>query len=285
MAGSFAKISSVYGHRKKIIMEEKKVAIGGVEVNYKVAGEGRPVLILHGWGGSSDSWLKVQEILSEKGFRVLSLDLPGFGKSSDPSHFWNIDDYISLLLKFAEKTGLEKFSLVGHSFGGGLAVKFCAEYPEKIEKMVIAGAAIFRSPKRLNWRQKISLSLARSGALLKGIPLAERTFYPFFRSFVYRFAGVHDYQRANEVMKATFANINKEDLSGCLARIKRPVLIVWGRKDKSTPISDAFAIQKAIPGSQIKIIEEAGHSPHLTQPKITADLIFDFLNKKTIPFG
>jgi len=258
-------------------MREEKVAIGGVEVNYKIAGKGQPVLILHGWGGSSDSWVKVQEILAQKKMQVISLDLPGFGKSSDPSRAWDINDYISLLLKFSEKTGLEKFSIVGHSFGGGLAVKLAAEHSERIEKLILTGAAVFRSPKRLNWRQKTSLFLASSGALLKGIPLIDKTIYPFFRRFVYHFAGVHDYQRANEVMKATFRKINKEDLGVCLPLIKKPVLIIWGKKDRSTPVNDAFAIQKLVPDSKIKIIEGAGHSPHLDQPEILAGLIADFI--------
>ncbi|MFA5747210.1 MAG: alpha/beta hydrolase [Candidatus Paceibacterota bacterium] len=261
-------------------MEEKKVAIGGVEVNYKVEGEGRPVLILHGWGGSSDSWLKVQEILAGKGFRVLSLDLPGFGKSSDPSHSWNIDDYISLLLKFVEKTGLENFSLVGHSFGGGLAIKLAADHPELVEKLAITGAAVFRSPKRLNWRQRTSLFLARSGALLKGIPLADKTVYPFVRRFVYRFAGVSDYQKANEVMRATFRRVNGEDLGKYLPSIKKPVFVIWGGRDRTTPPADAFAIQKAIPGSWIKVIEGSGHSPHLSHPELLAGLLAGFIAKR-----
>ena len=265
-------------------MKEEKIAIDGLEINYKVAGQGEPLLIWHGWGGSSDSWQKVQEILA-RNFQVISLDLPGFGKSSNPPHPWKTGDYLVILLKLAEKLSLESFYLAGHSFGGGLAAKFSAENPQKVKALVRTGAAIFRSKKRLNWRQRTASFLAKIGSAFEKIPLIGKSLYPLARRFLYRFAGVHDYNRASGVMKETFKNIISEDLSSYLPQIKAPTLILWGKEDRSTPLEDAFAMQKIISGSQLKVIGKANHSPHLTQPETTADLISKFFNKKTISFG
>ncbi|MFA5743153.1 MAG: alpha/beta hydrolase [Candidatus Paceibacterota bacterium] len=265
-------------------MKEEKIVIDGLDISYKIAGQGEPLLIWHGWGGSSDSWQKVQEILS-RNFQVISLDLPGFGKSSNPPQPWKTDDYLNILLKFAEQIGLKGFYLVGHSFGGGLAAKFSAQNPQKVRALVLTGAAIFRSKKRLNWRQKIASGLTKVGSVFEKMPLIGKSLYPLARRFIYRFAGVHDYSRASGVMKETFKNIISEDLSDCLPQIKSPTLILWGKEDKSTPLEEAFAIQKLIPNSQIKVIEKANHSPHLTQPETTAESIFSFFNKKTLPFG
>ena len=75
-------------------MTEKKLLINDLEANYKISGEGQLVLILHGWGGSSVSWLLVQKILTEKGFKVIIPDFPGFGKSTTPQKPWTVDDYV-----------------------------------------------------------------------------------------------------------------------------------------------------------------------------------------------
>lgn len=257
-------------------MKEEKIVISGIDINYKIAGQGEPLLILHGWGGSSDSWQKVQEILAND-FQVISLDLPGFGKSSVPPFIWNIDNYSAFLSDFVGKIGLENFYLLGHSFGGGLSAKFSADNPQKIKALILTGAAIFRSKKRLNWRQKIASGLAKLGLAFKKIPLVGESLYPLARRLIYRFAGVRDYSRATGVMKETFKNIINEDLSGYLAQIKTPTFILWGEKDKSTPLQDAFAAQKLIKGSRLEIIKEANHSLHLAQPEKLAGLIRRFI--------
>ncbi|MFA5249666.1 MAG: alpha/beta hydrolase [Candidatus Paceibacterota bacterium] len=258
-------------------MQEKKIIINDVEINYKTAGEGKPLLIWHGWGGSSDSWVKVQDVLAQKGLQVISLDLPGFGKSSNPPQPWGTAEYLDLLLKFIQKIGLENFFLLGHSFGGGLSAKFTALYPQKVKALVIVGAAIFRGKKRLSPRQKIASAIAKLGSFFAKVPLAGKL-YPMARRILYRFAGTSDYYKANEVMKKTFVKVNAEDLGECLPMIKAPSLVIWGRCDRSVPVQDAFEANKLISNSKIKIIEGGNHSPHLNQPELTSQLIAEFLS-------
>ncbi|MEA3292985.1 MAG: alpha/beta hydrolase, partial [Patescibacteria group bacterium] len=115
-------------------MEEKKIFINGLKINYKIAGEGQLILILHGWGGSSDSWVEVIKILSNQGYKIICPDLPGFGKTQKPNYSWELGDYRNFVKKFIENLNLEKFYLLGHSFGGAIAVKFSSIFPEKTEK-------------------------------------------------------------------------------------------------------------------------------------------------------
>jgi len=122
-------------------MTEEEILINGIKVNYKIAGEGPAILVLHGWGGSSDSWLAFQGILAEKGYKVVVLDFPGFGKSVTPPQPWNLDDYTSFVLDFAEKLGLEQFFLVGHSFGGRISIKFVIKHPQKVKKLILCDSA------------------------------------------------------------------------------------------------------------------------------------------------
>ena len=190
---------------------EEKILIDDLKINYKILGEGKPLLILHGWGGSSDSWISVQEILSKKGYEVVCPDLPGFGKSSNPSKGWDNDDYIDFILKFTEKIGFKNFSLLGHSFGGGLATKFTVKHPERVKSLILCDAAIIRDKKRLTLRQKFANFLAKIGNIFFSAPFFEKNFYPFARKIVYKIAGVQDYYLAKGTMKETIKKVFKED--------------------------------------------------------------------------
>ena len=81
-------------------MTEEKLLINDLEANYKISGDGQLILILHGWGGSSDSWNEVQKILTEKGFKIIVPDFPGFEKSKSPKEAWEVSDYVQWLKNF-----------------------------------------------------------------------------------------------------------------------------------------------------------------------------------------
>ena len=118
--------------------------INGLKINYRIIGEGKPFLILHGWGSQSAKWQKVGELLTSKGLKVIIPDLPGFGESEKPKTVWNLDDYCNFVREFIDFLNLDKFYLLGHSFGGALAVKCSLRFPEKIDKLFLVGAACVR---------------------------------------------------------------------------------------------------------------------------------------------
>ena len=122
-------------------MREEKISINDLNINYKIAGSGPAVLILHGWGGSSDSWEKIQKILSERNYSIICPDLPGFGKSQTPLSPWTLQDYIHFVLKFAENLHLNSFYLIGHSFGGRIAVKMAVNHSSMIKKLILCDPA------------------------------------------------------------------------------------------------------------------------------------------------
>jgi pimeloyl-ACP methyl ester carboxylesterase len=121
-------------------MEEKTLEINGIRIFVRIKGQGEPLLILHGWGIGLSSWVDVQDELS-KYFQVITLDLPGFGKSDFPPKGWEVGDYVQFVLDFADLLGIDKFYLMGQSFGGRICIKLAAQYPERVMKLILVDSA------------------------------------------------------------------------------------------------------------------------------------------------
>ncbi|MFA7169912.1 MAG: alpha/beta hydrolase [Candidatus Paceibacterota bacterium] len=257
----------------------KEIKIQGLKIKYKQKGKGTPILILHGWGGSSESWGKVIDIIAENKYMVICPDLPGFGESDNPEEPWTVNRYICFVLEFLKALEIDEFILLGHSFGGGLSTKITAEHPRIVQKLILCNAAVVRAKERLNIRQKVAKTSAH---IMK--PFLSNHFYkekiqPKLRPVIYKIAGNYDYFSANETMKETFKKVFAEDLRAYAGYIKKPTLIIWGEKDKITPLEDAYTIKNIIDGSELDIIENVGHAPHLKKPEEISDLIIQFLNK------
>lgn len=259
-------------------MEEKVIIINGSPANYKTFGEGKPVLILHGWGGKSDSWISVGELLAESGFKAIIPDLPGFGKSEEPKTSWTVDDYFKFAEKFTAILGLEKFHLLGHSFGGGLSLMYAARNREKVQSLTLCDSAVIRK-ERLSFRQAAAKKMALAKKVFVKLPFFA-TILPLGQKIVYKIAGVQDYRLATPVMKETFNKIIAQDLQKYAALVAIPVLIVWGEKDKTTPVEDAYTLQHLMPGSSLKIVENAAHNPHRQNPEKLVKIIVDFIKTK-----
>ncbi|MDD5569376.1 MAG: alpha/beta hydrolase, partial [Candidatus Pacebacteria bacterium] len=170
-------------------IKDKKIIIIGLETTYTDVGSGEAVLIMHGWAASSAYWKDISIMLAEKGFRAVALDLPGFGGTSAPNSVWSLNDYADFVDSFTGEIGLNRFHLLGHSFGGALAMKMSVREPGKISKLILCDAAAIRG-ERLNLRQKISKFLANIGSKLVS---STSPFYKIAEKLAYRFAGSYDY--------------------------------------------------------------------------------------------
>jgi len=262
---------------------EKEIIVDNLKINYREQGEGKTILILPGWGRGSESWLKVMDNLSANGFRIICLDLPGFGKSDIPLNVWGVKDYAFFVKKFIDALNIKDFFIVSHSFGGGLAVKLLADFAQKTEKLILIAPAIIRIRERIKPRQKIKSFL--TGLIKKIFPekLIQKIInFPFLAKVFYRILGSYDYYISiikSPIMKETFKKIIKEDLVGCLTGVKVPTLIIWGKKDTALPVDDAYRIKEKIDGAEIALMENADHTPYHNYPEELARLIIDFLKK------
>jgi len=241
-------------------MEEKEILIDDLKINYKIAGEGPAILILHGWGSCAKNWYRVQKLLEKEGIKVFVPDLPGFGDNPLPAKSWSIDDYVHWLRNYCEKQNLSQIFLLGHSFGGSLAVKFVLKYPEKIKKLFLVAPAIIR---RKTLKKEIIKKTAKIFPFLPG----------FIKKIIYRKIIKSDYPLEAGTMRETYLKIIGENIFPHLSGIKVPTMIIWGQNDRVTPLFDAYLIKKEIPNSEIKIIEKAGHRINSEVPEKLVETI------------
>ena len=254
----------------KKMMVEKKFTVKNLKVNYKIIGRtGPPIIILHGWGSSSDKLQNVGELLTDK-FNIIIPDLPGFGKSQKPESAWNLDDYVEWLNEFTDKvTELNKsFYLLGHSFGGALAVKFTIRYNQKVERLFLVAAACIR---------KKTIKKQAFGRISKFVKIFDfLPFYSLIKKTFYKFVvGSSDYIRVQGVMKETFLKAVSEDLSQKLLFVKVPTVIIWGDKDDTTLVEDAHFINGKIENSKLIIIPGTDHNLEQKVPEILSEKIMD----------
>lgn len=251
-------------------MIDKEITVKDLKIGYKVFGSGKPVLILHGWGSNSERWQKVSELLAEKNFQIVVPDLPGFGKSEMPKVAWSLDNYVEWLVDFSQTvTELnDNFYLVGHSFGGALAVKFAIRHNQKVKKLFLVSAACVRTNTLI---KKIFYRISKIIKVFSFMP-----FYPQFRKVIYRFIiKKSDYLKQEGIMKETYLKVILDDLSYKLIFIKVPTTIIWGDKDTLTPLEQAHFINKKIPHSKLIIIAGADHSLNIKVPETLSEKVLE----------
>lgn len=228
-----------------------RITIKDVNVNYIQYGEGKDILLLHGWGQNIEMMKPLGDNFSDK-YRITILDLPGFGNSSEPSSPWTMSDYSNMLEEFVEKVGITKPIVIGHSFGGRLAIRYSANNP--IEKLVLFGAPCIRL------QEKLPLSV-RFLKALKKLPLMNE-----FGEYMKQYIGSRDYKAASPIMRQTLVDVVNEDLSSYAKKIEEPTLLIWGENDTEAPVSDAKELERimidgaliVIPGTHYAYLENLG---------------------------
>jgi pimeloyl-ACP methyl ester carboxylesterase len=233
--------------------------IDGRRVHERVAGEGIPLLMLHGWGAHSGLVFPLAERLILLGYRVYVPDMPGFGESALPPATWSVHDYVAWVLKYMDAHGLAKVNLFGHSFGGRLGLVLGAEHADRLRKMVLADAAGVRPQAstqgnlRLNTYKFVRDRLTAAG--MKGLSEQLREWY------IERYGSV-DYKAAG-ALRETFVRVVNEDLLPYAAHVKVSTLLLWGENDADTPLWQGQTLEKTIPDAGLVVLPNAGHYSYL----------------------
>ena len=240
----------------------------------------KDIVILHGWGRGAKSFSLVQELLERKNYSVHVFDLPGFGAVPPPPVPWSVSDYVDFVLKFVASQNLDKFYLFGHSFGGRVGIKLAASHPEKLAGLILCDAAgVTPRPKA-----KIAVFgfFSKIGNWIFSFKILS-IFRETARRFAYFLSGERDYYfLQDEVMRETFKKTINEDLTPYLNQIKTPTIIIWGGKDKMTPVLDAYVINKNIAGSRLEILNGIGHNPHIESPEALVEFVDNFIKNQEL---
>ena len=238
--------------------------IDDIPVNYIDEGEGEIVLLLHGWGANITLYQGIVDTLKQVR-RVIAPDMPGFGKTPEPSVPWCVDDYVDFVLKFIASFQIDRLSVAVHSFGGRVFFKMNArkELPFTIERAVLIDSAGIL-PKK-TWRQKASLKCYKLGRAFMSTN-AMRFLYPDAVENMRRKRGSSDYNNATPLMRATLVKVVNEDLEPLIHLVKCPTLLIWGDLDTATPIEDARRMEELIADAGLVVCEGAGHFSYAEQP-------------------
>ncbi|MEX2600822.1 MAG: alpha/beta hydrolase [Balneolaceae bacterium] len=239
------------------------------QLAYRVIGEGKPLIVLHGWGSSSRVMEPASRLLAPNHTCYL-IDLPGFGLSPDPPEAWAVGDYAELTGSFIRSLNLPEADLLVHSFGGRIALKLLSspEFAPLVGKVLITGGAGMK-PKRsvqFYFKKYLAKTLKAPLLLLPG-KYREQALNRLRATSLWKSLGSSDYRELTGVLRETFVKSVTEHLEETLPLISHEILLLWGREDKATPLYQAERMEKGLKNSALVVIEGAGHYAFLDQPK------------------
>jgi pimeloyl-ACP methyl ester carboxylesterase len=257
-------------------IHSEHIKVANLNIHYFTGGQGDPLVVVHGGGGGAGEWLQSMTELCEH-HRIYVPDLPGFGRSQPLAGKYGISEFVDFLEGFTHALGLKRFHLVGHSLGGGIAMRYAVKFPHKVAKLVLVNSMSLGREIALWIRFLSSCAVCRSLArvavgileVVKG--LVNAVYAPL------KFA--NPLPRATIVLGAGMTLLREQatTLVSQFSKLRIPTLLVWGVKDNIVPVSQAYAAARLIPDCQLHVFEDAGHSVYREKVKEFSHLLTTFL--------
>jgi pimeloyl-ACP methyl ester carboxylesterase len=233
----------------------------------KGMGSMNKVIILHGSTKNADKWTPFLTELKKKGISAEMLKIPGLTTVLNKP--WNLSDYTKWLKDIVDKEK-NKVILIGHSNGGRIALSFVNSYPKKVEKLIlIDSAGIYHNELPHRIKVFVFRIIAKIGKKITSSKTLE--------DLLYKLAREGDYRKSDPIVKQTMINLLNSNKNLNIHGITTPTLIIWGKDDKITPLSDGILMNNIIKNSKLAIIDEAKHSPMYTHIKEVAKIIYEYL--------
>ena len=249
------------------------------------AANGRTVVLVHGFGSSTTEWLGVIPELTAAGFRAVALDLRGHGWSSRPDGDYSIDAQARLLLDLVARLGIDRFSLVGHSWGSAVALRVALDAGERVDRVALYNGMFFED------QQPVLFAWARApglGELIYGGIYPERQADKLAFAFYDPEAHITEdlVERLAEAMDrpgtlaAALAGVRAMDYSGLEAAypsLRQPVLLLWGREDQVTPLEYGERLSNLLADARLVVLPQCGHLPMIEVPVASTAALMRFL--------
>ena len=270
------------------------VTVHGHRRAYVRAGSGPALLLLHGLGCTHRTWLPVMDALARR-YTVIAPDLLGHGESDKPRADYSVGGYANGMRDLLTVLGIDKVTVVGHSFGGGIAMQFAYQFPERTERLVLVGSgglgpevsAAIRAITTTGFHQVMGLltmpgvrhvgsaglrALSRTG--LKGFrdfdEVAE--IYESFRDPASRAAIRHVVRAVVDWQGQIVTMADRAYLTDAM-----PMCVIWGDQDRVIPVSHAARAADLAPKARVEVVPNAGHFPHKDHPERFVKILNDFV--------
>jgi len=277
--------------------ELQHVSIHGHEVGFRRGGDGPVILLVHGIAGSSRTWREVMPALAER-YTVIAPDLIGHGESAKPVGDYSLGAYASGLRDLLGVLGIPSATIVGHSFGGGVAMQLAYQHPERCDRLVLVGSGGLG--REVSWMLRL--------LALPGTELLMPIIFPSFLRDRGNDVGrmLHDRgirsARIDEMWRSYGSLAESPNRQAFLRTLRSvidpggqvvsamdrislaaavPTMIVWGEHDDIIPVAHAHAAHDAIAGSRLEVFDGAAHFPHAEQPERFAAVLRDFMETTT----
>jgi pimeloyl-ACP methyl ester carboxylesterase len=274
-------------------IEHVALLLHGLRVNFTIAGQGPPVVLIHGVAGRAAQWDQIVRLLAEK-HTVVAPDLLGHGESAKPRGDYSLGAHASGIRDLLLGLNIARASVVGHSLGGGIAMQFAYQFPERCERLVLVSSGglgeevhpllraatlpgsefvlpLLAHPRVIDVASVIPRALGRIG-LRTGPDVTEMA--RGYQSLANAEARSAFIQTLRGVIDPTGQRINASDRLHLAS--KMPSLIVWGERDRIIPVEHAQPAHDGMPGSRLELFEGAGHFPQLDDPLRFARTLEDF---------
>jgi len=280
-------------------MDLRELTIHDQRVTYRTAGEGPVVLLIHGMAGSASTWKQVMPRLADR-FTVVAPDLLGHGRSDKPAGDYSLGAFASMLRDLLVALGHEHATVVGQSLGGGVAMQFSYQYPERCERLMLVGSGglgpevnpilrLLTLPGaelvlRVACAAPVRGTVEAVGGLAAHVGLRPA---PVVSELWRSYASLGDDATREAFLRTLRAVVDPRGQAVSAANrlhlaAEVPTLIVWGDADPIIPLDHAYAAHASIPGSRLEVFEGVGHYPHCEAPDRFVDVLSDFI-ESTVP--
>ena len=244
-------------------VERGYVQVGSETIYAEISGAGRPLILIHGLGGSSRCWTRNVPALA-RSCRVHVIDLLGFGRSRGQRFV--LREAAGLLVRWMDRLGLGRASVVGHSMGGFIAAYLAAQFPVRVERLGLVAAAALPVER---------LSLHHAWRTVRRLP-----HLPLTRLLVL----CTDALRAGPVtLIKALRELLSTDICLDLAGIDAPTLIIWGEHDATLPLAVGRQLHRHLPQAAFLVLTGAGHLPMWDRPSAFNEAVMQFLGRGNTP--
>ncbi|MBO0777849.1 MAG: alpha/beta hydrolase [Ktedonobacteraceae bacterium] len=246
-------------------MEQHEVSIDGRRIPYKVAGQGQPVILIHGLSASMLWWTRNVAVLARH-YRVYLVDLPGFGSLHRVRERFLIKNAATGVLRWIETLGLERVHLIGHSMGGYICMWIAAQRPTLVERLVLVAPAVMPRPESVP-----GYFIPLFNSLLHTTP----SFLPILSYDILRAGPVTLWQAASDLLLL-------RDVHAEMSAVRAPTLLVWGESDYLVPVDLAPIVRDGIAGARLLLVRRAGHVPMFEQHAYFNQAVLAFLGGEVV---